>query len=358
MPSRNEVQWSQLRVGALVMVAMAVLIGLIFLMGGSTGGPFARKLLLRCYFGNAAGLKDGAPVTLEGVTIGNVAHIRVVPERKPNQVEVTMQIGNEFLSGLHADSTAAIAQAGVLGDSYVDIDSNHATGPPPTSNMELRAGGSPTIQDVIQSSQQSIQEVQATLIKLDKVLDSIIAGRGTVGRLINDPTFANKIASIATNLQTITTAVAGGQGSLGKFVTDDTLYNRAASAVDKLDKITTAIDQGQGTAGKFIHDDSLYKNLNAAAANTNELVAQINSGKGALGKLAKDPAFAQKLDDTVTHLDAILKSVDEGQGTVGQLLRNRSLYDNADQTLTATRDLVKAFREDPKKYLVIRMKVF
>jgi phospholipid/cholesterol/gamma-HCH transport system substrate-binding protein len=50
--------------------------------------------------------------------------------------------------------------------------------------------------------------------------------------------------------------------------------------------------------------------------------------------------------------------VDEGQGTVGQLLRNRSLYDNADQTLTATRDLVKAFREDPKKYLVIRMKVF
>ena len=85
--------------------------------------------MLRAYFENAAGLKDGAPVTLEGVTIGNVIHVRVVPERNPTPVEVTMQVGQEFLRDLHTDSTASIAQAGVLGDSYVDINSTHATGP-------------------------------------------------------------------------------------------------------------------------------------------------------------------------------------------------------------------------------------
>ena len=47
MPSRKEIQWSQLRVGALVMAAMAVLVGLILLMSGSTGGLFARELALR-----------------------------------------------------------------------------------------------------------------------------------------------------------------------------------------------------------------------------------------------------------------------------------------------------------------------
>ena len=97
MPSRKEIQWSQLRVGALVLAAMAVLIGLILLMSGSTGGLFARKLVLRSYFENAAGLKDGAPVTLEGVTIGNVIHVRVVPDRNPTPVEVTMQVGHEYL---------------------------------------------------------------------------------------------------------------------------------------------------------------------------------------------------------------------------------------------------------------------
>ena len=96
MPSRKEIQWSQLRVGALVLAAMAVLIGLIFLMSGSSGGLFARKLVLRSYFENAAGLKDGAPVTLEGVTIGNVIRIRVVSDRNPTPVEVTMRVGSRI----------------------------------------------------------------------------------------------------------------------------------------------------------------------------------------------------------------------------------------------------------------------
>jgi hypothetical protein len=101
VPSRKEIQWSQLRVGALVLAAMAVLIGLILLMSGSSGGLFARKLVLRSYFENAAGLKDGAPVTLEGVTIGNVIHVRVVPERNPTPVEVTMRVGHEYLTAAY-----------------------------------------------------------------------------------------------------------------------------------------------------------------------------------------------------------------------------------------------------------------
>ena len=93
-------------------------------------------------------------------------------------------------------------------------------------------------------------------------------------------------------------------------------------------------------------------------ANANQLMAEVNQGKGSLGKLAKDPAFAQKLDDTISRLDSILKSVDEGKGTLGQMLQNRSLYDHADQTLDAAQHLVKDMREDPKKYLVIRLKLF
>ena len=88
------------------------------------------------------------------------------------------------------------------------------------------------------------------------------------------------------------------------------------------------------------------------------MVAEINSGKGAFGKLARDPVFAQKLEDTVTRLDNILTSVDEGKGSLGQLVQNRSLYDHADQTMDQAQQLVKSIREDPKKYLVIRMKIF
>ena len=337
---------------------MAVMVLLILLMSSASGGVFSHKLTLRTYFDNAAGLKKGAPVTLEGVTVGNVISISVVSARYPTPVEVTLRIGEAYISDIHVNSTTSIAQAGVLGDSYVDISSAHASGPSPANNAELRASGSPSIQDVIRTSDESIVELNKLIRKIEVTVDSVNSKRGVVGQLVNDPELAKKISLIATDLQTITGAVAGGKGSLGKLVNDDTLYTRINSAVDRLDKITIALDEGKGSAGKFLKDDTLYNNLNAAVANTNQLVGEVNSGKGALGKIAKDPAFAQKLDDTVTRLDSILKGLDEGKGTLGQLVQNRSLYDHADQTLDQSQQLVKSIREDPKKYLVIRMKIF
>jgi len=358
VPSRKEIQWSQLRVGALVLAAMAVLVGLILLMSGQSGGLFERKLVLRSYFENAAGLKDGAPVTLEGVTIGNVIHVRVVADRNPTPVEVSMRVGHEWLGGLHTDTTASIAQAGVLGDSYVDLSSAHASGPTPANNAELKASGSPSIQDVVRNSNESIIELNNLLHKVEVTIDAVNSRRGTAGELINNPDLYHKISRIADDLETISSAVADGKGSLGKLVNDDTLYNRANAAIDRLNKITLALDEGKGSAGKFIKDDALYNNLNAAAANANQMVAEINAGKGTLGLLAKDPAFAAKLDDTVTRLDGFLKGLDEGKGTLGQLVQNRALYDHTDQAVGQAEQLVKSIREDPKKYLIIRMKVF
>lgn len=358
MPSRKEIQWSQLKVGALVLVAMAVLLGLVFLMSGSGGGLFAPKLTLRSYFDNASGLKNGAPVTLEGVTIGSVMKIRIVPDRNPTPVEVTMQVDQKARILLHTDSTSSIAQAGVLGDSYVDISSATATGPEPGKNAELKARNVPSIQQVIDTSQGTLQKATTVMTKVNVLLDTLNSKRGSAGELINDPELYKRLTSVAGNLDIITKSIAQGKGTLGKLMTDETLYAKVNTTVDRLNSITEALAEGKGTAGKLLHDDTLYNNLNSAVANTNQLVADINAGKGGLGKVAKDPEFARKLDDTVTRLDSILASVDEGKGTIGQMLRNRSLYDHADQTLDQSQQLIKGMRENPKKYFVIRLKVF
>jgi phospholipid/cholesterol/gamma-HCH transport system substrate-binding protein len=358
VPSHKEIQWSQLKVGLLVLAAMAVLIGLIFLMNGTSGGLFGRKLILRSYFANAAGLKDGAVVSLDGVTIGNVAKTRVVPERNPYPVEVTMQVGEKYWSDIHTDSTARIAPAGVLGDSFVDIDSRRATGPPPRTNAELKVSGSPTIEEVIGASQLSIEEINQLMHKIETLIDAVNASRGTLGEVINDPAMKKNIVSIATNLQTITQAMADGKGSLGKLINDDTLYTKLNSTVDQLNSIVSDVSAGKGTAGKFLKDETAYNNFNSAMSNLNDMLASINSGKGAMGQLVKDPDEAKKLSDAITNLDDILKSVNAGEGSAGQFVKNRALYDHADQTMDQAQQLIKSIREDPKKYLVIRMKLF
>jgi len=53
-----------------------------------------------------------------------------------------------------------------------------------------------------------------------------------------------------------------------------------------------------------------------------------------------------------------LTNVDQGKGTLGQLVQNPSLYNHADATLSETQQLVKSIRENPKKYFVIRLKLF
>ena len=71
MPSQKQLRWAQLRVGLTVVFAAVVLAFLVFLMSGTTG-LFTPTLRLVSYMDNAGGLRNGAPVRLQSVDIGNV----------------------------------------------------------------------------------------------------------------------------------------------------------------------------------------------------------------------------------------------------------------------------------------------
>ena len=358
MPSQQEVRWSQLKVGVLVLAALVALTALVFLMSGDTGGFFTGKLTVRSYFENSAGLKVGAPVALEGVTIGNVKAIRVVPSRKLTPVEVTMKISKKYQEALHTDSKTSLNTVGVLGDTLVDIDSKHASGPELQNNAELSTTESPNLSDVIKSSQGTIEQLNTILAKIDNLVDALNTGKGSIGQLIQNPDLYNKAVATVNQLQSLVDQISNGKGSIGKLISDDTLYNNANSTIARLNKITAELDNGQGSIGKLLKDQTLYDNLNNTVAQANQLITQVNNGQGALGVMAKDPVFAQKLQDTVAKLDSILSRADNGEGTLGQLVRNPAVYNNVDQMLTETRGLVTAIREDPKKYLTFHVKVF
>ena len=358
LPSQQQVQWSQLKVGVLVMVALCALTALVFLMSGSSGGFFAGKITIISYFENSAGLKIGAPVNLEGVTIGNVKTIRIVPQRKLTPVEVVMRVGKQFSPALHADSKSSLETIGVLGDTVVNIDSKFATGPPFQSGSELKTTETPNLSDVIKSSQGTIEQLNTILAKVDNLADSLNSGKGSIGQLINDPALYNKALLAINQIQALVDGMSNGKGSIGKLVADDTLYNRANDTVERLQRVAQQLDEGHGTIGKLLKDETLYNNLRQATQNLNQLLADVNAGKGAIGLMAKDPQFAQKLNDTVTHLNSVLAGVDKGEGTVGQLVKNPALYQHADEMITNTNNLIVAIRKDPKKYLTIRLKIF
>ncbi|MBV8113472.1 MAG: MCE family protein [Silvibacterium sp.] len=358
MPSQQQVHWSQLKVGVLVLVAIATLVALIFLMSGNTGGFLSGKLTLVSYFENSAGLKIGAPVNLEGVTIGTVKAIRIVPERRLTPVEVIMKVGKQYSPALHTDSKSSLETIGVLGDTVVNIDSKFATGPPLQNGSELKTNETPNLSDVIKSSQGTIEQLNTILAKVDNLVDSMNAGKGTIGQLINDPMLYNNAVSAVNEIKRMADQLSSGKGTIGKLIADDTLYNRLNDTVGHVENITKEVDAGHGSIGKMLKDDTLYNNLKQSSDSLNKILADVNAGKGSLGLLAKDPKFAAKLNDTVNQLDTLLAGINKGEGTIGQLAKNPSVYQNTDKVLTNASELIDAIRKDPKKYLTIHLKVF
>lgn len=358
MPSQQQVKWSQLKVGVLVLVALVALTALVFLMSGTTGGFFEGKITVRSYFENSAGLKVGAPVNLEGVTVGSVKAIRIAPSRQLTPVEVTMKIGKNFQPFIHSDSKTSLDTIGVLGDTVVDIDSKFATGAAVQNGGELKTTETPNLSDVIKSSQGTIEQLNTILGKVDNLVDALNSGKGSIGQLINDPALYNRALQTLNQLQALVDDVSNGKGSIGKLVTDDTLYTRANDTVGRLQHIADQLDAGQGSIGKLLKDETLYNNLKESSQNLNQILSQINSGKGSIGMMTKNQAFANKLNDTVSKLNSVLTQVNSGQGTLGKLLKDPTLYNHTDQMITNTSDLVTALRKDPKKYLTIHMKVF
>jgi phospholipid/cholesterol/gamma-HCH transport system substrate-binding protein len=359
VPSQKQLKWSQLKVGITVVVALVTLGVLIFLMSG-TGGLFTKKMEVKTYVDNASGLRIGAPVRLNGVDIGNVSNILVVstPAMHLTPVEVTMKVNMKYHYGLFKNSHTLLSTAGVLGETFIDIDSAEASGPEAVNGDILPSSDVPQIQDVVRASQGTLQNMDALLKRLDRIIAYIETGKGSVGKLIYDPTLYNRLSETVNEFQGLVNDVGNGKGTLGKLFSDDTLYNKINGTLDKVNVAIDDLNAGKGTMGKLLKDPSLYDNANKTVASVRQLTEDINAGKGALGKFAKDPEFAARMQNIADKLSAIADRLDAGEGTAGKLLRDPSLYNNADQTLAESRELIKAIRQNPKKYLTIHLKIF
>jgi phospholipid/cholesterol/gamma-HCH transport system substrate-binding protein len=359
LPSQKQLKWSQLRVGITVIVASLTLGFLLFLMSG-TSGWFTPRITLKSYFDNAQGLRQGAPVRLAGVDIGNVTRIRIVPDhdKQLTPVEITMKVSTKYGYALHRDSVTSLDTAGVLGETYLDIESAQAVGPTAQDGDTLPTQVHPDFNQVVRASQSTLENMDALLKRADRILAFAESGKGSLGKLIYDPTLYNRFSATVADFQKIVDQISSGQGSLGALISRTDAYDKFTATLDKLNAVIDDIQAGKGTAGKILKDPSLYNNANDTIANMKKITEDINAGKGTIGKLTKDEELAKKLDNTISKLSDLTTELEAGQGTVGKLFKDETLYNNATQMLVETRELVKAVRENPKKYLSIKLHIF
>jgi phospholipid/cholesterol/gamma-HCH transport system substrate-binding protein len=342
-----------------VIVASVTLAVLVFFMRGTTG-MFTTRITLVTYFDDAEGLRGGQSVALQGVAIGNVQSVSVVadPKHRDMPIQVVMRIKRSFQPYVRKDDTATILTQGVLGESFVNIDGRFSHGLPVQDGDVIPSLNAPGLQDVVRGSQTTLQNLDILVKRVDRIVESIEKGRGSFGKFLNDASFYNHAVGILNDAQAMLDDVKSGKGTLGKFLSDEGLAKKLEQDVDQLSQLINDINSGKGNLGLLIKDDTFMKNANQTVVKFNKLVDDVNAGKGTLGKLAKDEELANRLQNTVNKLSAIVDKIEAGKGSAGKFINDPSFYNNTDQLLIESRSLVKAIREDPKKYLTFHVRVF
>ncbi len=289
MPSQKQLKWSQLRVGLTVIVASLVLALLLFLMSGGISGIFSRRITLESYFDNAEGLRPGAPVRLSGVDIGNVMKINVVrdKDKQLTPVEIIMKVSTKYGFNLRRDSVTSLETAGVLGETFMDMDSSQAVGPPAQDGDTLPTHIHPDFNEVVRSSQSTLQNMDALLKRADRILAFAESGKGSLGKLIYDPTLYDRLSQTVAELKEVVDEIAKGQGSLGQLINKSDAYDKFVATLDKMNGVVDDLQAGKGTAGKFLKDPTSLQQCQRHHRQFEEGKRRSECGQGNRGKIAQ-----------------------------------------------------------------------
>jgi phospholipid/cholesterol/gamma-HCH transport system substrate-binding protein len=361
MAQRKQLTWTELRVGLFVLVGLSVLAaGIFYVTGAGTLGP---KYRLITYLPEVRGLVNGAPVRLDGVEVGNVENIILtprtpgkVPDRKRN-IEVVMRVGKKYEADILTDSAASLVTEGLLGNRYVNI-SLGVTGVPLKDGQEVPGTKEKDMTEVVARSADVLGNLQALSEEAQDLIDGVKQGKGTLGKLLTDDQAYNHLNGILSRGDTLIANVQAGQGTLGKLVASDEMYNKVDKGLDNVNLILTDVRSQKGTIGKLIYDPSLYDQAKQAISNGNGVIGDIRAGKGTLGKLATDDTLYTKLKETSENVANATAKLNDNTTTMGKLFSDPKLYDSLSGLTGDLRLLVGEFRQNPKKFLHIRVSVF
>ena len=355
MKRSNQIGWAQVRGGVFIFLALVFFAGGVLLMGQKTK-MFITKGAMRVVMSDVVGLKVGAPVWLAGVDVGIVTDILFADPKRSNEVSIDIEVDSEAMKKIGTDSKISIKTRGLMGEKYVDIlPSKHYSDKPPAV---LQGTSVAKLDDVIQKAGDAFD-------KVNRIIDNIEKGKGTLGKLNNDETLYSNVARLAVEMKDLVVTINRGNGTLGKLNRDPEPYNKLISILDRADRTLQDIQASDGTLNKLIYDKALYTKLTSladksiqAADDVSYLQKRIMSKDGSIGLLLNDREFYDKGISLLTRAESSVKAIEEvtakvksGDGTAGKLVNDRALYDKMNRMVDDLDALVKDFKENPRKYI-------
>ena len=302
---KKQFQWSKLKVGVVITLALCTLLITIFFAGGIEK-LLSPRVELKAQIQNVKGLREGAPVWVSGVEVGSVERIKLHPEYG---TIVTLSINKKALGYMRKDSEASVMTMGLLGDKYVELSGGTAEAESLKPGDMIKGTAVIELKDVMEASASSITKMSDFINRLDHLVARIERGKGSLKLFLEDPSLYNKLVATTSSLEEISRKIKESSGTFHKLIEDPSLYNRMLSATSSIEEFGIVLKQRQGTLRRLAEDPELYENLNKATQQLSSILQKIETGEGIAGDLIYDKKLASDLKSAIMDLRELTKDM-------------------------------------------------
>lgn len=322
-----EAMSNETKVGILAIVAIALSYwGYKFIMGKNV---LMNSNVYYAEYEDVNMLQLGTPVTISGVTQGNVASIQVNPD-KPKSVIIMIDMNDDIK--IPKGAKAVIAEQGVMGGKAVIIEYD-----------EICTG------DDCAQSGDYLQGVTRTFIQTMLQADEMgnFMGDVTTGlkEVLNDQIGPESETDLAKSLRSLSTSLDNIKGITFKM---DVLLDRSSGKIDgtlaNIQSITKNLDDNKKRINNILgHVDTFSNQLTKI-----ELEAAVTKANKAIEALS---TTLQSTNKAVDNVNDLVDKVNTGDGTLAKLIKDDQLYNDLDRLSKSIDSLANDFQTRPYRYM-------
>jgi phospholipid/cholesterol/gamma-HCH transport system substrate-binding protein len=191
-----------------------------------------------------------------------------------------------------------------------------------------------------------LQQFQARLRVVDKMLTEIEQGRNRVGRFVLGDQMYRDLRARIREIEAKVHDAVSTTSAVGRVFYEDTLYRQIREPVIQLDQALARLQSGQGTGGQLLRDSGQHDRLTAGVTDLRNSVAKMRTGDF----IASDTRY----NDWNRAVGNLIRRVDEFN--TSRLLTSTQTYEGLAGYAKELETNVRDFRQSPGKYL--RLKLF
>ena len=211
------ITWDQLKVGAMIAVAIAIMIVAVLKLGESAK-LFTRRYTLVTFVPSAGGLSVGGQVTVAGQLAGNVKSIDFLPVDRDTMknLRITVEVDQALSSQVRRNSKATLRSLAILGDKVFDITPGTPDYPVLRDGDTLTLGSALDYEAVLNQASGALGTVVSLTGSLQKVVNGVTRGDGTIGALVTSRQLYDQLNSTLASTNGLMVRLQSRDGTIGR----------------------------------------------------------------------------------------------------------------------------------------------